>query len=105
MRPGLDRRRAVRAEPGDTPWQAAAVVRPGLVVRVLNISAHGALVESSGRLRPGRTAELQLTTVEGDDRVVARGLVGRCRVARLAPLCYQGAIAFETPLAEIRAGG
>lgn len=95
---GPDRRRGARAKPADTPWQAEAVVRPGLVVRVLDISPHGVLVESSGRLRPGRSAELQLSFMEGEGRLLARGLVCRCYVAGLAPLRYQGAIVFEGPL-------
>jgi len=95
---GPVRRRDRRTAPAGTPWQAEAVVRPGLVVRLLNISARGALVESAGRLQPGRLAELQLTAVDGDVRQVARGVVGRCQVARLTPLRYQGAIVFERPL-------
>lgn len=95
---GAERRRAARAAPQTAAWQAEALVRPGLSVQVLDISSWGALVECSGRLRPGRLAELQLTSLDGERRLVARGLVGRCRVTGLAPLRYQGAIAFERPL-------
>jgi hypothetical protein len=93
-----DRRRARRGGPGGAGWKAEAVLRPGLLVRVINIGPYGALVESQARLRPGRLAELQLIAADADVRQLVPGRIERCEVVRLEPLLFQGAIAFERAL-------
>lgn len=90
-----DRRAGARVTPDQTRWKPRALLRPGQAVRVVNLAAGGALVESSTPLRPGARAELQLF---GDPRTTVVGCFHRCRVARLMPLVYEGAIVFETPL-------
>ena len=76
------------------------MLRPGLLVTVVNISSGGALVESSGWLRPGARTELQLETRWAETlglrrRQTVRGRLDRCHVAALDPLCYRGVIVFE----------
>jgi hypothetical protein len=87
-----DRRQATRVPPDRTPWPAAALLRPGLEVRVINVSCGGALVESANRLKPGARAELQLS---GSKRQIVRGRIDRCRVMDLDPIRYEGAIVFD----------
>jgi hypothetical protein len=76
-----------------------AKVRPGHEAAVLDISSHGALIETSLRLMPGRPIELQID--RGGEITPIRGRVMRSQVARLQPsrVSYQGAIGFEQPLA------
>ena len=90
-----DRRQAPRVSPDRTPWPAAALLRPGQEVRVLNVSSGGALVESRSRMAPGMRTELQLS---GALRRVVRGRIDRCRVAELDPVRYEGAIVFDQQL-------
>lgn len=92
---GTERRRQTRVAPNHTRWQRLALLRPGQQVRLVNLSAGGALLESANRMTPGARAELQLF---GEVRWQVRGRIDRCRVLRLAPLCYQGAIVFEEQL-------
>lgn len=94
--PLAERRRAERVPPGAMGWRPEALLRPGLPVVLVNISAAGALVESTGRLRPGAPTELQLSCA-GRRRMV-RGRLARCEVVALDPVRYQGAIAFDGPL-------
>lgn len=94
-----ERRKGTRVQPDQSPWKADAVLRPGLLVRLVNIGPHGALVESTVRLRPGRRAELQLSAWAVDGRHTVTGRVERCRVVRLDPLRFQGAIAFDAEVA------
>lgn len=91
----LDRRSHRRIPAEDSVWQALAVLRPGREVVVINVSAGGVLVESPVRMNPGGRAELQLF---GAVRQQVRGRVSRCRVARLMPLRYEGAIVFDEQL-------
>ena len=62
---------------------------------MVNLSAGGALVESPTRLAPGARTELHLF---GSPRCSVAGRVERCRVLRLEPLRYEGAIAFDVLL-------
>ena len=98
MAPGVaaprERRAAERRKPEDCGWQKAAVLRPGLVVEVLDLGAGGARIVSAARLKPGARAELQLT---GTSRRGVVGRIGRCRVIRLRPLRYEAAIVFDIP--------
>lgn len=93
-----ERRRARRSGPATAGWHPDAVLRPGLLVRIVNIGPYGALVECQARLRPGRTAELQLLAMSADRKQVVRGRVERCQVVGLDPLSFRGAIAFDAVL-------
>ena len=90
-----DRRRAPRLTAAETAWAEAALLRPGQDVVVINLSPGGVLVESGSRMSPGARAELQLL---GESRRAVRGRVERCRVVRLDPVRYQGAIVFDEQL-------
>jgi hypothetical protein len=76
----------------------SACVRPGHRARLIDVSAGGALIETSHRLLPGTSVELQVET--GTDRASIRGQVLRCAVVRVRPtwVCYRGAIAFDRHL-------
>jgi hypothetical protein len=75
-----------------------ARVRPGIEVRLLDISAQGASIESAYQLLPGRRLDLQLSFATGP--VVVRGSVLRCTVcyASADRLIYRGALAFDRRL-------
>lgn len=88
----LERRGAIRVPPGRTPWARTAILRPGQDVTIVNLSAGGALVESSLRMKPGARTELQLV---GPSRCVLRGRIDRCRVVAIDPLRYEGAIVLD----------
>jgi hypothetical protein len=79
-------------------WRTDALLRPGLLVRLVNIGPYGALVECPARLRPGRIAELQLVNAATDRKQTVAGRIERCQVVRLKPLGFAGAIAFDTRL-------
>ena len=70
-------------------------VRPGRLVNLMDVSAHGALVESARQLRPGAAVEVQMSGGERD--VVLRGFVLRCTVSRLGAngVVYRAAIGFD----------
>jgi len=75
-----------------------ARVRPGIEVRLLDISPQGAFIESAYQLLPGRRLDLQLSFATGV--VVVRGSVLRCTVcyASVDRMAYRGALAFDRPL-------
>ena len=93
-----DRRGTRRLEAFEEHRIVAASVRPGHRARVIDVSAGGALIETSQRLLPGTSVELQVET--GTSRESIRGQVVRCAVVRLRPtwVCYRGAIAFDRHL-------
>ncbi len=93
---GHERRVAGRVTPEHTRWQPLALLRPGQEVVLVNVGPGGALVESPTRLAPGARTELQLF---GKARCSVRGRLERCRVSRLEPLRYEGAIVFDACLA------
>ena len=93
-----DRRRGQRRAPDRSGWHGEALLRPGLLVRIVNIGAYDALVECQVRLRSGRRAELQLMPAGSECRQIVPGRVERCEVIALQPLCFHGAIAFERAL-------
>ncbi len=103
MRTQADRRRTARhgAVEGGI---ARARVRPGHQVDVVDVSAGGILVESDRRLMPGASVDVQLEA--GGGKVVARGRVVRCAVARLrgSSVCYRGAISFDHHLPWLAEG-
>jgi len=91
----VERRGAGRAAAEEHGWQSTALLRPGLAVHILDLSPGGARLSSMARLKPGGRAELHLT---GAARRVIAGRISRCRVIRLMPLCYEGAIVFDVRL-------
>ncbi|MGE5246382.1 MAG: PilZ domain-containing protein [Betaproteobacteria bacterium] len=102
-----ERRQATRLGPAERGI-AAARVRPGYDVAVVDVSAGGMLVESGRRLLPGVSVEVQIDAA--GRKVVVRGTVVRCAVARLrsGSVCYRGAICFDRHLlwfAEADGGG
>lgn len=64
---------------------------------MVNLSSHGALLESARRMLPGTRAQLQLANRR--TRCVLSGRVLRCIVCGLDPIRYRAAIVFEHPLA------
>jgi hypothetical protein len=99
LRPLTDRRHSTRTSAVTELGIVQARVRPGHEASVIDISAHGALIETALRLLPGRQVELQIE--RGDQLTAIRGRVVRCRVARVlaSRVSYHGAIGFEQPLA------
>jgi ABC-type iron transport system FetAB ATPase subunit len=91
----MERRLSPRTTAHDV---VTARVRPGRQVSVIDLSASGALIETSHRLLPGTSVELH---VEGTDRsATVRGRVLRCAVSqvRSSSVSYRGAIAFDLHL-------
>lgn len=91
-----ERRSERRRSAGGARCNPEAVLRPGQLVRLLNINSRAALVESEARLRPGTTTELRLALHAG--RTSVRGRLDRCYVAALEPLRYRGLLVFEDRL-------
>jgi hypothetical protein len=93
-----DRRQAPRQRGVEEHGIVATKVRPGRDASLVDVSAGGALVETSHRLLPGTSVELQLET--SSERATVRGRVVRCAVAglRSASVCYRGAISFDRHL-------
>lgn len=94
----LDRRGMRRLDALEEHGIVSACVRPGYRARLIDVSAGGALIETSHRLLPGTSVELWVNT--GTDRASIRGQVLRCAVVRVRPtwVCYRGAIAFDRHL-------
>jgi hypothetical protein len=94
----VDRRRAKRVRLVAEHGILLARVRPGHDATVVDVSAHGALVETAHRLLPGRSVELHFETLY--ERVAIRGRVQRCSVADLRDrgISYRGAVGFDSPL-------
>jgi hypothetical protein len=92
----IDRRQFRRLE-GREHGIVAARVRLGYRVAVIDVSAGGALIETSKRLLPGAAVDLQVETV--NDRRAIPGRVVRCAIARLRSnsVAYRAAIAFDRP--------
>ena len=93
-----DRRHTRRHRHADEHGIVSARVRPGHSAKLIDASAGGALIETSHRLLPGTSVELQIETRA--DRTSIRGRVLRCEIVRLRPswVCYRGAIGFERHL-------
>ena len=95
-----ERRRSRRQPPREGSWEGARL-RTGHPRVLINIGDGGVLVESSKRLLPGATLDLQLT---GSNLCLTRrAVVLRCSVVAVgegAGVRYQGALAFvdsQTP--------
>ena len=90
-----DRRRARRRRALHDHGIVSSRVRPGREASLLDVSAGGALVETTYRLLPGSSIELHVAT--GECRTSVRGGVLRSAVVsvRAAGMCYRSAIAFD----------
>lgn len=93
-----DRRRARRRDRFEDHGVLAIRIRPGHAARVVDVSAGGALIETTCRLLPGTSVELHMETRSHHANV--RGRVLRCDVARVRPtaISYRGAIRFDRSL-------
>lgn len=91
----LERRRAVRREPGSDEPLSRVRLRTGRELAVVNISASGALVEGLTRLLPNTHTDLHIVTRHG--RVLVRTRVVRAFVWQLERdrVCYRTALAFD----------
>lgn len=95
---GRERRRTRRRRHAEDHGISDARVRPGSDAAVIDVSDGGALLETSRRLLPGSSIDLQLTSSAG--RVAVRARVIRCFVSQIEPgrIWYRGAVAFERHL-------
>lgn len=91
----VERRRYARHGPVQLGLEVDAVLRPGLAVSVLDLSAGGALVDTAAAVRPGLVSDLHLTGAEG--RAVVRVAVSGCWVASVQPLRYRARLLFSVP--------
>ena len=90
-----------RASPRLTQDQLAEDVRLSLAggdaAALVNVSASGALLDTTRRLSPGQTVDLFLR--RKDERHALRGVVVRCHLHTLAPrTTYRAAIRFDRSL-------
>ena len=97
-RTGADRRQARRLLQSDDHGIVSARVRPGHRAKLIDVSAGGALIETTHRLLPGAAVELHVET--RSHRTNVRGRVLRCAVVIVRPswICYRGAIGFDRQL-------
>ena len=90
-----ERRQARRRHDADDHGIVSTRVRPGHRAKVIDVSAGGALIETTHRLLPGTSVELHVET--RSHRTNVRGRVLRCAIVLVRPswVCYRGAIAFD----------
>ena len=95
-----ERRRATRLR--SAHGILTARVRSGHAIAIIDVSAGGALVDTTTRLLPGAPVDLQFER-EGE-RTSCRGHITRCAVVRLkaAVVHYRAAITFEKPFAWLQ---
>jgi hypothetical protein len=93
-----DRRLTRRHADGDGHGIVATRVRPGHRAKLIDVSAGGALIETTHRLLPGTSIELHVET--RSHRTNVRGRVLRCAIVFVRPswVCYRGAIGFDRHL-------
>lgn len=94
----VDRRHARRSRIPSEHGVLRARVRPGHEASVVDISAHGALIETAHRLLPGSFVQLHFET--SHERAAVRARVLRCWVTSLLATCvsYHGAVHFDRAL-------
>ena len=88
-----ERRRTRRLAPTAFGVARQAVIRPGVDVALVDISHGGALIESSGPIRPGARTDLALDAPSGARRLLAVEVL-RCWVHALTPLLFRSALRF-----------
>jgi len=93
-----ERRWSARRRPATGEALSWARLRTGTQLAVIDISDHGALVDSRARLLPGTHVDLHLMSAAG--RVLQRARVARAFVARLdaSALSYYVGLAFDGPV-------
>ena len=93
-----DRRLTRRHIETDEHGIVSTRVRPGHRAKLIDVSAGGALIETTHRLLPGATVELHVET--RSHRTNVRGRVLRCAIVLVRPswVCYRGAIGFDRQL-------
>jgi hypothetical protein len=93
-----DRRQTHRHQQVEEHGIVSTRVKPGHHAKLVDVSAGGALIETSHRLLPGASVELHMETESR--RTSVRGRVLRCAVVRVRPasVCYRGAIGFDRHL-------
>ncbi|MGH9309401.1 MAG: DUF6982 domain-containing protein [Vicinamibacterales bacterium] len=94
---GRDRRVHERLREHELEWLKSSRLKFGPSVRLIDLSAGGALIESKAPLRPGSTTAL---TITGRGLVETASLrVLRCEVAKIdGGLIYRGACVFDRAL-------
>jgi len=105
LKPSIDRRRMPRLHSVDHHRIVHTRVRPGHGARIVDVSAGGALIDTTYRLLPGTSVELHVETTTRQTRI--RGQVLRCSVVSLrsSHVCYRGAIRFDRHLPWIADDG
>lgn len=100
MKPGVgrDRRAGARQAGTECRWLTGARLRTGRDVNVIDLSSGGALVETTARLLPGASVELQLAAHGWRGSAQARVL--RCEVCAVVAggIRYRAALGFEVRL-------
>jgi len=93
-----DRRLMRRHADSDAHGIVSTRVRPGHRAKLVDVSAGGALIETTHRLLPGTSIELHVET--RSHRTNVRGRVLRCAIVLVRPswVCYRGAIGFDRHL-------
>ena len=106
----MERRAWPRTSQFDANALAGIRLIPGRLVRLINLSSGGALIEADCRLLPGAQVELHLAGLSTLQRV--RGRIVRSHVAALdrrQGIRYRGALVFEEQLPlegeALRTGG
>jgi len=97
-RAAAERRQARRLMHADDHGIVSTRVRPGHRAKLIDVSASGALIETTHRLLPGTSVELHVET--RSHRTNVRGRVLRCAIVLVRPswVCYRGAIGFDRHL-------
>ena len=92
---GPERRRTARCAFSLAADTVSIRIRPGHDVRVIDVSAGGALLQNVVRLLPGHSIDLLITS--GQRRTDIRGLVIRSAVSHLwrSAIWYRSAVRFE----------
>jgi hypothetical protein len=86
----------LRVAPDAIP--VAARIRPGYPAAILNLSADGALIDTSHRLRPGTIVDLQIEAPSYRAQVRARIVHARVSELTFDRVRYRGGVAFERAL-------
>ncbi len=99
-----ERRACIRWRSRDAPHRMACRIRPGHDALIVNLSEHGALVDTRRRLVPGGLVDVLIDM--GGRRAVARALVLRSAIAGLLAddVTYRGALRFDRPVAVAELG-
>jgi PilZ domain len=105
LKPSIDRRRMPRLHSVDRHRIVSTRVRPGHAARIVDVSAGGALIDTTYRVLPGTSVELHVETRTRQTRI--RGQVLRCSVVglRSSQVSYRAAIRFDRHLPWIADDG